>query len=267
MVILWGTESPRSVQNFVVQGVNLFGQFWPFGTVCSEGRNFRLHHFSVGPYTLLMAQLHKHLTGLKMTSPPVLAKTFKSFADLARFYRENEDYRITCLPRNNALVCIVAPHGGGIEPKTSDIARAIAGSEFSLYLFEGICPTDNYEALHLTSHYFDEPGCLKMLASSDYVLTIHGCSVKGEAVLIGGLDNPLANELFASICETGVKCEIDEYQFPASNPNNICNRGRRKVGVQLELSRELRQSPNIHQVELAVRRVLLQRASSKANQT
>lgn len=215
--------------------------------------------------SLLVAQLHTHQIGLKMTSPPVPAKTFRSFANLARFYCENEDYRITCWPRKDALACIVAPHGGNIETKTSDIARAIAGSEFSLYLFEGIRPTDNYEALHLTSHYFDEPSCLNMLASCDDVVTIHGCSVKGEVVLIGGRDNPLANELLASISETGVKCEIDGHQFPASNPNNICNRGRRKVGVQLELSRDLRQSPNIRRVELAVRSVLLQRASSKGN--
>ena len=110
-----------------------------------------------------------------MTSPLVPAKTFKSFADLARAYRENEDYRITCQPRDAALACIVAPHGGGIETNTSDIARAIAGAEFSLYLFEGIRPTENYEGLHLSSHYFDEPSCLKMLASCDDVVTIHGC--------------------------------------------------------------------------------------------
>lgn len=198
-----------------------------------------------------------------MTSPLVPAKTFKSFVDLARSYRENEDYRITCEPRDAALACIVAPHGGSIELNTSDIARAIAGSEFSLYLFEGIRPTDNYEALHLTSHYFDEPRCLKILANCDDVITIHGCNVKGEVVLIGGLDIALAKELQTSITDAGVKCKVEGHAFPATNPKNICNRGRRKVGVQIELSLELRQSPNKHRLEAAIRKVLLQRALAK----
>lgn len=198
-----------------------------------------------------------------MTSPLVPAKNFKSFADLARSYRENEDYRITCQFRDTASACIVVPHGGGIELNTSDIARAIAGSELSLYLFEGIRLTDNYAALHLTSHYFDEPNCLKMLASCDDVVTIHGCDAKGEVVLIGGLDNALANELHESITETGITCQVVGHAFPATNPDNICNRGRRKVGVQLELSRELRQSPNRHCLETAVRKVLLQRAVTR----
>lgn len=198
-----------------------------------------------------------------MTSPLVPAETFKSFADLARAYRENEDYRITCQPRDNALAGIIAPHGGGIETNTSDIARAIAGAEFSLYLFEGIRPTENYEGLHLTSHYFDEPSCLKMLASCDEVVTIHGCDVKGEVVLIGGLDNALAKALQTSITDAGVTCQVEGHAFPATNPDNICNRGRRKVGVQLELSLELRLSPDRHRLETAVRKVLLHREAAQ----
>lgn len=198
-----------------------------------------------------------------MTSPLVPAKTFKSFADLAQAYREDEDYRITCQPCDAALACIVAPHGGGIEANTADIARAIAGAEFSLYLFEGLLPSENYERLHLTSHYFDEPNCLKMLAGSDDVVTIHGCSVKGEVVLIGGLDKALVAELQTSITDAGVTCQVEGHAFPATNPDNICNRGRRKAGVQLELSLELRQSPNRHRLEAAVRKVLLQRSAIK----
>jgi phage replication-related protein YjqB (UPF0714/DUF867 family) len=198
-----------------------------------------------------------------MTSQLVPAKTFKSFADLAHAYRENDDYRITCRPCDAALTCIVAPHGGQIEPYTSDVARAIASTEFSLYLFEGIRPTGNYEGLHLTSHYFDEPNCLKILARCDDVVTIHGCNVKGEVVLIGGLDDVLAKELQKSITDAGIACQVDGHAFLATNPANICNRGRRKVGVQLELSLELRQSSNRHLLEAAVRKVLLQRAAAK----
>ena len=35
------------------------------------------------------------------------------------------------------------PHGGGIEPGTSEVADAIAGEEFSFYAFEGLKSSDN----------------------------------------------------------------------------------------------------------------------------
>ena len=82
-------------------------------------------------------------------------------------------------------------------------------------------------------------------------------------MLIGGLDNALAKELQTSITDAGVTCQVEGHAFPATDPDNICNRGRRKVGVQLELSLELRQSPNRHRLETAVRKVLLQRAAAK----
>ncbi|WP_261338761.1 poly-gamma-glutamate hydrolase family protein [Rhizobium leguminosarum] len=52
---------------------------------------------------------------------------------------EGVDFRIgvTRIP-----VAIVAPHRGHIEPHTSEIAAAIAGEDFSLYLFEGLNPAD-----------------------------------------------------------------------------------------------------------------------------
>ena len=56
-------------------------------------------------------------------------------------------------------MAVVAPHGGGIERATSAIARAIAGGDHNLYLFEGRLPSLNYERLHLTSHRYDEPQC------------------------------------------------------------------------------------------------------------
>jgi phage replication-related protein YjqB (UPF0714/DUF867 family) len=53
-------------------------------------------------------------------------------------------------------VAVIAPHGGGIEPGTSELATAIAGDDFSLYLFEGLKSAGNGE-LHITSTNFDEP--------------------------------------------------------------------------------------------------------------
>jgi poly-gamma-glutamate hydrolase-like protein len=63
------------------------------------------------------------------------------------------------------FAALVAPHGGGIEPGTSELADAIAASDLSFYTFEGLKPSGNTD-LHITSTRFDEPMCLTLLASS-----------------------------------------------------------------------------------------------------
>lgn len=196
-----------------------------------------------------------------MIPPPLLAKNFRSFADLAAAYDEGADYVITRVPRPGSTVGIVVPHGGRIEAHTSDIAIAIAGGDFSLYVFEGTRSTGNYAALHLTSHYFDEPDCLELLATCDDVVAIHGCKVPGEVLLVGGLDNELAVELGAAMTKAGLECFLDGHEFPGTHPNNVCNRGRRGMGVQLELSAALRESsPHKRKLVCAVREVLLRAA-------
>jgi len=199
-----------------------------------------------------------------MRRPLVLAKNFRSFANLAAAYEEGVDYRITCVPRPGSTVGIVAPHGDRIEAHTSEIATAIAGADLSLYVLEGIRSTGNYAALHLTSHYFDEPGCLELLATCDDVVAIHGCKVDGEVVLVGGLNNELAAELGAAMTKAGLESYLDGHEFPGTHPNNICNRGRRGVGVQLELSAAFRESsPHKRRLVAAVREVLLRRVARR----
>lgn len=69
---------------------------------------------------------------------PMLAKDFRSFADLVAAYERDRDYRIVQSRRPGSQVVILALHGGSIEAHTSDIAREIAGQEFNLYLFGGL---------------------------------------------------------------------------------------------------------------------------------
>src|SRR6476620_10730103 len=97
------------------------------------------------------------------------------YEDLAKAHIEGDDYQVHVRPCLESSVAIVAPHGGGIEVGTSEVARAIAGDEFNVYLFEGCRPSENFAALHLTSHRFDERRCLELLSGCDYVVTIHGC--------------------------------------------------------------------------------------------
>jgi phage replication-related protein YjqB (UPF0714/DUF867 family) len=185
------------------------------------------------------------------------ADSYEGFRDLAKFQVEGTDYRIHVHPNAGSSVAVIAPHGGGIEQYTSDIARAVAGADFNLYLFEGTRCAGNYAALHLTSHRFDEPRCMELLSNCDYVIAIHGCDGEAQQALLGGLDAPLKEAMGQSIADLGIDTLLRGHQFPATNPKNICNRGRRGVGVQLELTMALRKHGPREAISAAIRSVLL----------
>lgn len=189
--------------------------------------------------------------------PTKLAKDFQSYADLAAAYQRDQDYRIVQVPRPGSSTAVVAPHGGGIEAYTSDIARAIAGEDFGLYAFEGLLRAGNFAALHLSSDLFDEPGCLDMLASCDRVVSVHGCGAPGETVLLGGRDDVLRGAIAAQLRAAGLTCEDASSGLAGAHPRNICNRGRTGSGVQLEVSMDLRLSQRRSLLVRAVRDALL----------
>lgn len=136
---------------------------------------------------------------------------------------------------------MIAPHGGRIENGTSELARAVAGDEFHLYLFEGRLESRNFHSLHLTSHLFDEPECLALIADSPYVFAVHGCGGNGERAYLGGLDIALRDRLAQALRRAGIDTQTDGHPYPARHERNICNRGARARGVQLELTHDLRE--------------------------
>ena len=179
------------------------------------------------------------------------------YADLAKVQTEGADFQVRIERKPESPVAIVAPHGGAIEAGTSEIARAVAGLEFNLYLFEGTRSSGNYDALHLTSHLFDEPRCLGLLSRCDHVIAIHGCRGETPQALLGGLDAPLKTRIAEAILAAGIETRLIGHQFRAVHPRNICNRGRRGAGVQLELTSALRLERANHAIVGAIRSVLL----------
>ncbi len=164
---------------------------------------------------------------------------YRDFAALAASERPGADYRIIACPRSS-LIAVIAPHGGGIEPGTSELATAIAGREFSLYCFEGR-KTNGNEALHIASTAFDEPACLAIVAASTVVLAVHGSAEQEEMVHIGGRDARLASRLCEALNAAGFAARLDNTaDHPGRLAVNICNRGRSGRGCQLEISNGLR---------------------------
>lgn len=167
---------------------------------------------------------------------------YRSFEELKRA-EAAEAYRITAIHEGrSARIAIIAPHGGGIEPMTSILAREIAGDDFALYLFEGRLGEGN-NRLHITSHRFDEPNGLDLVGKCDSVIAVHGCSdAVSEKVLLGGLDRTLRTRLGKSLDSTGFATAEAPANLQALDISNICNRGKTGAGVQLELPAGMRQS-------------------------
>ncbi len=165
---------------------------------------------------------------------------YRSFAELCA--AEPADAFSISMRDTGSHVAIAAPHGGGIEPGTSEIALAIAGAELSYYLFEGHKRQGN-AALHITSRRFDEPSGLALLRRAACVLTVHGEASEGATVYLGGLNAGLKLDLTAALRRAGYAArEHHEARLQGLDASNLCNAGRTRGGVQLELSVGLRRS-------------------------
>jgi len=143
---------------------------------------------------------------------------------------------------SHAIFAVMAPHGGLIEPGTSEIARAIAGDDLALYVFDAIKAKGNKD-LHITSSRFDEPNCVHMLGTVQTVLAIHGEKSNTDTVFVGGRHPDFSDILRAELAPAGFNVEEHEnLHLQGRDPSNICNRGVSGRGMQLELARGLRQT-------------------------
>ena len=122
-----------------------------------------------------------------------MADRYSNFAELAKNEVEGADYRVRVYAQGQTVV-IIAPHGGRIEPGTSEIARAIAGHDHSLYLFEGLRDRPHKD-LHVTSTNFDEPRCQSLIKSYKVVVAVHGLDGGTQTAKIGGLDDVLRDKI------------------------------------------------------------------------
>lgn len=171
-----------------------------------------------------------------LTEPLSEPEAYRSFGDLLQGEVEGRDFSRIVLTRNSP-VAIVALHGGGIEPGTSEIARAIANSDYSLYYFESL-KTNGNELLHITSHDFDDPLCLKLVKTSQVVISVHGCSGEGKlaGVFVGGRHGLLREQLAGSLLKAGFPVAPGAGRYPGQHRDNVCNLGQTRAGIQLEIS-------------------------------
>ena len=166
---------------------------------------------------------------------------YASLDELNAKEEENTDYEIS-YKDGLSDVAVIAIHGGGIEPGTSEIAEEISGTEHSFYSFKGIKDKNNRD-LHLDSRVFDEPKCIEIVNKSARVVAIHGSdrpNIGEESILLGGLDDDLKNKIQNHLKSAGFKVEKTPDDLLGIDKNNICNKGKNKIGVQIEIQNGLR---------------------------
>ena len=168
-----------------------------------------------------------------------MAPAYRNFSELKSQEVEGKDYQISARLRDERVL-VMAPHGGKIEPTTSMIAEAIAGENYSYYSFEGINEEGN-GVLHIESHLFDEPRGLQAAQKADIVITVHGqLDHKEGFIMVGGLHVDLRSEVRRRLEAAGFQTRTPPEGLQGIDPENICNQGKLKGGVQLEVSRKER---------------------------
>lgn len=164
---------------------------------------------------------------------------YTSFGELVRYETEGTDY-VILVRKGSSSIAIIAPHGG-IEPGTTDIADAVAADQHAFAAFKGIKKAGNAD-LHIRSDRFDEPVALRIAEKARMVVTIHGCRGEAEGVFVGGRDADIKQRIIDTL--KGAGFHVEESLRPAlrgRSPRNICNRCFSGRGVQIEISRGLRE--------------------------
>jgi len=156
---------------------------------------------------------------------------------------------------------VIAPHGGGIEPGTSELCLAVAGYHpaspgeapvadpaYDYWMFEGLRSSGNAE-LHVTSTHCDDTVALSLCVGSLNVVALHGCSTSQAglpdgtaAVLVGGRNSALKERLLDEYARAGFQ-GVDALSHPTlggTAVENITNRTLLGTGAQLEITTPLR---------------------------
>ncbi|HEY9868690.1 MAG TPA: poly-gamma-glutamate hydrolase family protein [Candidatus Obscuribacterales bacterium] len=170
-------------------------------------------------------------------SRQAVADKYSSVLAIKQRFADGRDYRIRYTDRSS-WATIISPHGGYIEPGTSAVARAIAGSTYNFFDFQAL-RRESAQEFHVTATKFRDPALSKLLETSMVALSVHCMGRHGSPVIwLGGLNRRLKELTLAALKEGGFAVDPDAPRYKGESPQNIVNLPARQ-GVQLELSAEL----------------------------
>lgn len=166
--------------------------------------------------------------------------TYRSISALKARETKNVDYRIRSYDGPQSTL-VMAIHGGGIEFGTSQLAKRVAKlSGCDYYTFEGLKNGSNW-SLHITSTRFNERIACKLVSKSTRTLSLHGCSGNKAITYLGGRDTKLGRTIEKRLEAAGFRVYKAPAHLDGKNRNNICNENKTGKGVQLELTRAMRE--------------------------
>jgi phage replication-related protein YjqB (UPF0714/DUF867 family) len=166
-------------------------------------------------------------------------------------YVNGRDFRVAFGDSKIEVCLLIAPHGGGIEPGSSEIMRTVAeAGGWAWYEFAGFLRKGNKDILHMASTDFDEPTLKSMLPQAGFVIAFHGASESAEPIVyVGGKwelgRRTVMASMNGSFSEHGIR-SVDAIDGASAehlrglDDLNIVNLGKRAEGIQLEFSRGAR---------------------------
>lgn len=145
--------------------------------------------------------------------------------------------------QNSHPVLSIAPHGGGIECGTSELALLVSQKlNCNFFTFKGQLPSGN-SRLHVTSSRYNDQLALALTKQVNYTISIHGYRDTEEAsTYIGGTNEQLKSLIKKHLKSRGFKVLEAPKHLAGKSRRNINNKNRFKSSVQLELSTKLRKS-------------------------
>jgi phage replication-related protein YjqB (UPF0714/DUF867 family) len=131
----------------------------------------------------------------------ITVDTYLHFDQLRKPEQEGMDYVILHRTGSSGIL-VMAPHAGGIEPGTGDIADAVAAQDHAFYCFKGIKKQGN-RVLHISSNRFDEPLAMQRATEANWIVTFHGCRDVEPVVWVGGLALQRGDRIIESLQAAG----------------------------------------------------------------
>lgn len=170
-----------------------------------------------------------------------MADTYKSMTELMQKTVEGQDWDIETYDTDSDIISM-AVHGGGIEIGTTELAKLVAEKgEYNFFSFTAKLSSNNTQ-LHVTSTNYDAPRIIDKIQDSSHSISIHGASGTEEYTYMGGGNTALKNLIWKYLTEKGFDCRESPGNLAGVEPMNIANRTMLGMGVQLELSTEMRKA-------------------------
>jgi phage replication-related protein YjqB (UPF0714/DUF867 family) len=180
---------------------------------------------------------------------------YPSMTALRKVEKAGVAYDLAWTITNSPLV-VIAPHGGAIELRTSEITSAIAGvkidgtplddppsdgTQHAQCQFMGKLPAGQNGRLHVTSEHWDVEECLILIGQRTHALSIHGANKPDKVAYIGGRDTATGAELATALRAAGFTVvQPAPADIAGTSVDNFVNKDADGAGVQLELTTDLR---------------------------